>query len=97
MIAEQRLREAGLGEPPCPYAVAVLGSAGRGESLLAMDQDNAIVFERGDPGGAEDRYFAALGGHLADILNEVGVPYCKGGVMAKNDAWRGSVATWQAG
>lgn len=96
VIAEQRLREAGLGEPPCPYAVAVLGSAGRGESLLAMDQDNAIVFERGDPGGAEDRYFAALGGHLADILNEVGVPYCKGGVMAKNDAWRGSVATWHS-
>ena len=94
VIAEQRMREAGLGEPPCPYAVAVLGSAGRGESLLAMDQDNAIVFERGDPGGAEDQYFAALGGHLADILNEVGVPYCKGGVMAKNEAWRGSVATW---
>ena len=59
VIAEQRMREAGHGEPPCPYAVAVLGSAGRGESLLAMDQDNAIVFERGDPGGAEDQYFAA--------------------------------------
>ncbi len=95
VMSEQRLRESGLGEPPCPYAVAVLGSAGRGESLLAMDQDNAIVFEKGDPGGAQDRYFAALGTHLADILNEVGVPYCKGGVMAKNDAWRGSVATWQ--
>ena len=50
----------------------------------------------GDPGGAEDRYFAAIGGHVADILNEVGVPYCKGGVMGKNEAWRGSVATWQA-
>ena len=31
----------GSGGPPCPYAVAVLGSAGREESLLAMDQDNA--------------------------------------------------------
>ena len=77
--------------------MAVLGSAGRGESLLAMDQDNAIVFERGDPGGAEDQCFAALGSHLADILNEVGVPYCKGGVMAKNAQWRGSVATWHSG
>ena len=27
----------------------VLGSGGRGESLLAMDQDNAIVYERGEP------------------------------------------------
>ena len=40
VLAEQRMREADLGEPPCPYAVAVLGSAGRGESLLAMDQDH---------------------------------------------------------
>lgn len=96
VIAEERIRETGMGEPPCPYAVAVLGSAGRGESLLAMDQDNAIVFEKGEPGGTVDRYFATLGGHIADILNEVGVPYCKGGVMGKNDAWRGSVATWQA-
>ena len=28
----------------------VLGSAGRGESLLAMDQDNAVIFERGRAG-----------------------------------------------
>ncbi len=96
VIAEQRLREAGLGEPPCPYTVAILGSAGRGESLLAMDQDNAIIFEKGEPGGTADKYFETLGGHIADILHEVGVPYCKGGVMARNAAWRGSVATWQA-
>jgi CBS domain-containing protein len=24
------------------------------------------------------------------------VPYCKGGVMAKNEQWRGSLATWRA-
>ena len=38
------------GPPPCAYAFAVLGSAGRGESLLAMDQDNALVFAKGAPG-----------------------------------------------
>ena len=43
----------------------------------------------------QDRWFAALGAHVADILHEVGVPYCKGGVMAKNPQWRGSVATWR--
>ena len=75
-IAEQRMREAGQGEPPCPYAFAVLGSGGRGESLLAMDQDNALVFAEGAPDGPEDAWFAALGGHVADILHEVGVPYC---------------------
>jgi DNA polymerase-3 subunit epsilon/CBS domain-containing protein len=95
MLGEARMQEAGEGAPPVPYAVLVLGSAGRGESLLAMDQDNAIVFAEGDPDGPEDRWFAKLGTHIADILHEVGVPYCKGGVMAKNAAWRGSAALWR--
>jgi DNA polymerase-3 subunit epsilon/CBS domain-containing protein len=94
VIAERIMRERGQGDPPCGYAMLVLGSAGRGECLLAMDQDNAVVFERGEPDGEEDRWFAAFGTHVADILHEVGVPYCQGGVMAKNALWRGSVATW---
>ena len=77
------------------YAVAVLGSAGRGESLLAMDQDNALVFDEGAPGESGDAWFGKLGIHIADILHEIGVPYCKGGVMAKNPAWRGSMFTWR--
>lgn len=95
VLAEQRLRDSGQGGPPCAYAFAVLGSAGRGESLLAMDQDNALVFAEGAPDGPEDAWFAQLGRHVADILHEVGVPYCKGGVMARNPQWRGSVATWR--
>jgi CBS domain-containing protein len=94
-IAERIMRESGRGAPPCPYALLVLGSAGRGESLLAMDQDNALIFAQGEPDGEEDRWFAELGTHVADILHAVGVPYCKGGVMAKNAPWRGSVATWR--
>lgn len=95
VLAERALRERGLGDAPCPYAVVVLGSAGRGESLLAADQDNALIFLRGDPDGPEDRWFASLGSEIADILHAVGIPYCPGGVMAKNAAWRGSVATWK--
>ncbi len=95
VIAERRMKEAGRGAPPCSYALAVLGSGGRGESLLAMDQDNALVFAQGEPGEADDLWFEALAAHVADILHEIGVPYCKGGVMAKNPQWRGSVATWR--
>ena len=95
VIAERIMRQRGQGDPPCSYAMIVLGSAGRGESLLAVDQDNAVIFERGDPDGEEDRWFAALGALVSDILHEAGVPYCKGGVMAKNAPWRGSVATWR--
>ena len=86
----------GLGPPPVPYAVLVLGSAGRGESQLAADQDNAIVYAQGSEGGPEDRYFEALAGHMSGILDAAGVPLCKGGVMARNRDWRKSVADWQA-
>lgn len=96
VIAERRIAEAGGGDPPCAYSLAVLGSAGRGESLLAMDQDNALVFAQGEPGGDADAWFERLGIHVADILHEAGVPYCTGGVMAKNPQWRGSLATWRA-
>ena len=94
-LAEMRMEAEGRGKPPVPYAVLVLGSAGRGESLLAADQDNAIVFERGEPGGLEDNWFETLGGHIADTLDQVGVPYCRGGIMAKNAQWRMSVEGWR--
>ena len=81
--------------PPCPYAMLVLGSGGRGESLLAMDQDNAIVYAEGEPGGAEDEWFAELGAKVSDMLDAAGVPYCKGKVMASNPDWRKSVKGWK--
>lgn len=96
MIAERRMEKDGRGKPPCAYSVAVLGSAGRGESLLAMDQDNALIFAEGEPGGTQDRWFAEFAAHIADFLHEAGVPYCTGGVMAKNAQWRGSAETWRA-
>ncbi len=95
VLAESAMAKQGHGAPPCRYAVLVLGSGGRGESLLAPDQDNAIVFARGEPEGREDRWFAILGEKLADILDTAGVPYCKGGVMARNAGFRGSLETWK--
>lgn len=94
VLAETAMRDAGKGDPPCPYAVLVLGSGGRGESLLVPDQDNAIVYEAGPPDGPEDQWFAELGTHMADILDRAGIPYCSGGVMAKNADWRGALDTW---
>ncbi|HEY0300854.1 MAG TPA: DUF294 nucleotidyltransferase-like domain-containing protein, partial [Rhizomicrobium sp.] len=95
-LAERRMLADGQGAPPCSYALCVLGSAGRGESLLAMDQDNAIVFADGAPDSPADRWFAQYAAIVADILHQVGVPYCTGGVMARNEAWRGSMETWRA-
>lgn len=94
-IAEDEFRAAGRGDPPCPYCYLVLGSGGRGESLLALDQDNAIVFAEGEPGGPEDRWFAELGQRVSAILDTAGAKYCAGGVMASQDAWRMSLARWR--
>ncbi|HWV83755.1 MAG TPA: DUF294 nucleotidyltransferase-like domain-containing protein [Hyphomicrobiaceae bacterium] len=93
-LAEEQLVAAGRGGPPVPYALMVLGSAGRGESLLAADQDHAIVYAEGTPDGSQDQWFAALGEEVSNILDAVGVPFCKGGVMSKNAAWRMSRARW---
>jgi CBS domain-containing protein len=94
-LACDEMQRSGLGEAPCAYSILVLGSAGRGESLLAMDQDNAIVFERGVPGGAEDTWFEAMATRMNDVLHEAGVPLCKGGVMARNRQWSGSYTDWR--
>jgi DNA polymerase-3 subunit epsilon/CBS domain-containing protein len=94
-IARKDMAERGEGEPPVAYAMLVLGSGGRGESLLAMDQDNAIVFACGEPGGAADRWFEAFAKRVADMLDQAGVAYCKGGVMAMNAAWRKDVDHWR--
>jgi DNA polymerase-3 subunit epsilon/CBS domain-containing protein len=91
-LAEQRLAS----PPPVAYAVMVLGSAGRGESQLAADQDNAIVYAEGKEGGPEDAYFEKLAREMNAILDAAGVPLCKGGVMARNREWRKSIADWRA-
>lgn len=79
--------------PPAPWCLLILGSGGRGESLLRPDQDNAILHA----GSTEDDgWYARAGKRIADLLNEAGIPYCKGGVMAMNTAWRGNQGQWRA-
>ncbi len=94
--AEAMMVAEGAGPPPVPYAVLVLGSVGRGESLLAADQDNAVVTAAPADPEAADRWFARFGAHMSDILDAAGVVYCKGGVMARNPDLRGSIDDWRA-
>ncbi len=104
-LAEEKLNAEGI-NLPCPWALMVLGSAGRGESLLAADQDHAIVFE--DPehtssGTAADAatlnqrrdVFMQLGTEIASILDRARIPFCKGGVMSKNPEWCRSMLEWR--
>lgn len=88
--AELALRD--MPPAPAPWCLMVLGSGGRGESLLAADQDNALIHRGSD---ADDPWFADFGAKLADNLNAAGIPYCDGGVMASNPPWRGTEAQWR--
>ncbi|MDH4192369.1 MAG: DUF294 nucleotidyltransferase-like domain-containing protein [Betaproteobacteria bacterium] len=86
-----RLSAEGWGAPPAPWCLIVLGSAGRGESLLGADQDNALIHA-----GSRDNdpWFAELGKGIADLLDQAGIARCKGGVMAANTQWRGTREEW---
>ena len=94
-LAIEEMKEKGKGDPPAKWAMMVLGSGGRGESLLAMDQDNAIIYEKGEPGGETDQWFEEMGSRATMILHEVGVPLCKGNIMASNPEWRMNASLWR--
>jgi len=89
------MNESGRGAPPCPYAFAVLGSAGRGREPAGSRSG-----QRADLRGRRAR---RRGGSLVRNLRSLRRrypargrrPYCKGGVMAKNPPWRGSAVTWR--
>jgi CBS domain-containing protein len=93
-MAERELSVASPKPKALRFAAMVLGSAGRGESLLALDQDNAIIFAAADEPAGE-AWLLKLGQRMNAILDEVGVPLCKGGVMAGNPAWCKSISQWR--
>ena len=91
-LAAETMKAAGKGEAPAEWCLLVLGSGGRGESLLAADQDNALVHGH----DADDHpWFQEFGAHVARILNEAGIPFCKGGVMASEHKFRHNLAGWR--
>ena len=94
-LAEMRMVEQGRGAAPVEFVMLMLGSAARGESLLAADQDHAILFADGGDGPSDKAWFMELGGHVADILDAAGIPYCSGGVMSRHGEWCRSLAEWR--
>ena len=98
-LALAEMREQGRGDPPTTFSLLVLGSAGRGESLLKPDQDNALIYSLSESElSAEetDQWYEDFATRIARILDSAGIPYCDGGVMAKNSKWRNSLRGWFA-
>ena len=97
-LALRDMNAAGEAPPPVPFAVIVMGSGGRGESSFTADQDNGFVIAdypdaRHD---AVDGAFRRLAERMTALLDRVGLPLCRGGVMATNPLWRKTVSQWRA-
>jgi signal-transduction protein with cAMP-binding, CBS, and nucleotidyltransferase domain len=91
-LAEQAMGDDGWGKPPAPFCLLVLGSVGRGESLLGGDQDTALVWE-GET--AQEAWFAEFGRRVSQLLADSGIPLCPGKVMASEACWRRSLEDWK--
>ncbi|MDA3902521.1 MAG: DUF294 nucleotidyltransferase-like domain-containing protein [Desulfuromusa sp.] len=76
-------------------AFMVLGSEGRREQTLKTDQDNAMIIAD-DASPDEIADIEAFSQILIDALIEIGVPECPGGIMARNEFWRRSLADWKS-
>ncbi|MBR0683433.1 CBS domain-containing protein [Roseomonas eburnea] len=83
--------------PPLRFTLLVMGSAGRGESLLRPDQDNGLILE--DYPDAEhdrvDAWFRAFAEDFNRRLEQAGFPLCPGGIMAMNPLWRKTLPQWR--
>lgn len=89
---------AAAGPPPVPFTLLVMGSAGRGESQLAPDQDNGLILQDYPDGRHTemDAWFIPFAEDLNARLEAAGFPLCKGHVMARNPVWRKTLAQWKA-
>jgi signal-transduction protein with cAMP-binding, CBS, and nucleotidyltransferase domain len=83
--------------PPVPFTLLLLGSLGRGESLLRPDQDNGFLLADYDDADHDrvDAWFRRVAERFCLALAEAGFTLCKGGVMAMNPLWRKTRRQWR--
>jgi len=83
--------------PPVPFTLLLMGSAGRGESLLAPDQDNGLILGPYDDHRHRevDAWFRRFAEALNLALDDAGFTLCRGEVMARNPVWRKRETEWR--
>lgn len=93
------LDQEGDGTPPCSFCWLLLGSGGRQEQTLHVDQDNALLYEdapyKAMSAGEAASYFHKLAERVVIDLAEVGYPFCQGFVMATNTRWNLPETGWK--
>lgn len=95
VLSERFMEKDGAGRPPAPYALFVLGSGGRGESLLAPEPDTALIFDSADLDGPSGTWFARFGDRVSEILLESHVSERGEHVSVQSPAWRGNLDVWR--
>ncbi len=82
--------------PPVPYCLFLTGSHGRGEALLAPDQDHGLIIADYPDAHYEkiDGYFRELATKFGQILEKIGYPRCPGYIMSENPLWRKRYQEW---
>jgi CBS domain-containing protein len=85
------------GAAPVPFTLLVMGSLGRGESLLTPDQDNGLILEDypDQDHGTVDAWFRPFTEDFNQRLDQAGFPLCPGGIMARNPLWRKTARQWR--
>ena len=85
------------GPAPVPFTLLVMGSLGRGESLLTPDQDNGLILEDypDQDHGTVDAWFRPFTEDFNQRLDQAGFPLCPGGIMARNPLWRKTARQWR--
>ncbi len=83
--------------PPVPFTLLLMGSLGRGESLLRPDQDNGFLLDDYDDADHSrvDAWFRRVAERFCQALAEAGFTLCKGRVMAMNPLWRKTRTQWR--
>jgi signal-transduction protein with cAMP-binding, CBS, and nucleotidyltransferase domain len=97
MVLQELIQE-GWGQPPVEFDLIVMGSGGRGESFLNPDQDSGIILTDypDTRHTVVDTYFIEVSRRMSLLLDAVGIPACRGYVMALNPQWRKTLTQWCA-
>ncbi len=88
---------ASMGDPPpVPYCLFLTGSHGRGEALLAPDQDHGLILADYPDRQYDqvDGYFRELAHRFGKLLEKIGYPRCPGYIMSENPLWRKRYQEW---
>ena len=94
-VIERVMKE--IGPAPAKFVFFVMGSEGRGELSLKTDQDNAIIYEdKANEHREEVRaYFLDFATRVSQALDEIGIDFCEGELMAMNPKWTHSLSHWK--